>query len=378
MKVSYFLISIFFFILTLNTVISNANLLDSSYSNESHDSNFEISKLSQDEKDQHFMKLAINQAIEGLNQGGIPIGSIVVLNDKILGQGHNMRVQTGSPIQHGEMNALDNAGRLTADVYRNATLYTTLSPCQMCSATINLYKIPRVVIGENKNFKDFWGEEFLQQLGHEVKVLDNDQAYQILKKYITENPDTWNEDIGKKTHNHIHSQEVNLFQKQKRKMNKVDSEDKEPNSDRSIVNNKSIIPLLEVNDETKLENENFNHETRLLEVQNNELRVNLINKFKNSIESNNLEDNKNTNAKHEEEKKKIEALEDAKDLNSWLEVKTDSAVKLDEKINSANDNIISDSSNLRSKKKSEKKSYVVVISIFLVLLFFVYMLNLKK
>lgn len=365
--------------LILNVITSQANS-DPTQTNELKDSDFDISKLSQDEKDQHYMKLAINQAIEGLNQGGIPIGSVVVLNDKILGQGHNMRVQTGSPIQHGEMNALDNAGRLTADVYRNATLYTTLSPCQMCSATINLYKIPRVVIGENKNFKDFWGEEFLQQLGHEVKVLDNDQTYQILKKYITENPDIWNEDIGKKTHNHVHAQEVNLYQKQKRKMNEVNSEDKEPNSDSNIINNKSIIPLLEVNEEIKLENENenesINHETRLLEVQDEELRENLTNKFnKNHNKISNF-DKKNEN--EFEEKKKTEALNDAKDLSSWLEVKADSAVKLNEEVISTNDNIITGSNNLRSKKKSEKKSYLVVISIFLVLLFFVYMLNLKK
>lgn len=141
-----------------------------------------------------FMKEAIAEAQKGLEEGGIPIGSVLVHNGKIIGRGHNRRIQNGSVILHGEMDALENAGRLTAAVYKECTLYTTLSPCPMCSGAIALYGIPNVVIGENENFM---GEEkLLQSRGVRLNVLNDPNCIEMMKKFIRENPILWNEDIG--------------------------------------------------------------------------------------------------------------------------------------------------------------------------------------
>lgn len=187
----------FLLILILLKVISNNDLKFLSDEVSEFNLTKEFATLTQLEKDNYFMNIAVEEAINGLREGGVPIGSIIVKDDKIIGRGHNLRVQTNSPILHGEMSALQNAGRLTAKEYKDVTLYTTLSPCQMCSATIHLYKIKRIIIGEDKNFKDYWGQDFLQQLGHDVEVVFNEKAYSTLKKFIEENPDLWNEDIGK-------------------------------------------------------------------------------------------------------------------------------------------------------------------------------------
>ncbi|GAB3649591.1 nucleoside deaminase [Echinicola sediminis] len=141
-----------------------------------------------------FLQAAIEEAQKGLQEGGIPIGSVLVHNGKILGQGHNRRVQKGSVILHGEMDALENAGRLPAIVYQNSVLYTTLSPCPMCSGTILLYGIPKVIIGENQTFMG--EEELLRSRGVEVIVADNPQCKQLMKTFIDNNPELWNEDIG--------------------------------------------------------------------------------------------------------------------------------------------------------------------------------------
>jgi creatinine deaminase len=141
-----------------------------------------------------FMQEAIKEAKKGLGEGGIPIGAVLVHEGKIIGRGHNRRVQKGSAILHGEMDALENAGRLSASVYRECTLYTTLSPCPMCSGAISLYEIPHVVIGENKTFQ---GEEsLLNQRGINTTVLQNDECISMMKKFIEEKPILWNEDIG--------------------------------------------------------------------------------------------------------------------------------------------------------------------------------------
>ena len=141
-----------------------------------------------------FFQEAVNQAKKSLSEGGIPIGSVIVHDGKILGQGHNQRVQKGSVILHGEMDALENAGRLAANIYQNSTLYTTLSPCPMCSGTILLYGIPKVVIGENKTFMG--DEDHLRANGVEVIVLDDAECIQLMEDFIRDNPELWNEDIG--------------------------------------------------------------------------------------------------------------------------------------------------------------------------------------
>ena len=141
-----------------------------------------------------FMKAAIEQAQKSLNEGGIPIGSVIEIDGKIVGKGHNLRVQNGSPILHGEMSAFENAGRLSPAEYRKATLYTTLSPCQMCSGTILLYKIPKVVIAENITFMG--DEEHLKQNGVELTVLQDETCISMMKKFIKEKPELWFEDIG--------------------------------------------------------------------------------------------------------------------------------------------------------------------------------------
>jgi cytosine/creatinine deaminase len=141
-----------------------------------------------------FMQTAIEEARKGLAEGGIPIGSVLVHGGKILGRGHNRRVQKGSAILHGEMDALENAGRQTAAVYRESILYTTLSPCSMCSGAILLYGIPRVIIGENKTFMG--EEDLLRSRGVQVDVLQNDECIGMMRAFIEEKPELWNEDIG--------------------------------------------------------------------------------------------------------------------------------------------------------------------------------------
>ena len=142
-----------------------------------------------------FMRAAIEEAEQGLAEGGIPIGSVLVHEGRILGRGHNRRVQQGSVVRHGEMDALENAGRQTAAVYRGCTIYTTLSPCAMCSGAILLYGIPRVVVGENRTFL---GEEaLLRARGVVVEVLQDMRCQELMARFIREHPTLWAEDIGK-------------------------------------------------------------------------------------------------------------------------------------------------------------------------------------
>lgn len=141
-----------------------------------------------------FMNATIEEARASLAEGGIPIGSVLVHNGQILGRGHNRRVQRGSAILHGEMDALENAGRQPAAVYANAVLYTTLSPCAMCTGAILLYGIPRVVIGENQTFMG--EEELLRSRGVQVEVLQDAECIALMREFIASNPGLWNEDIG--------------------------------------------------------------------------------------------------------------------------------------------------------------------------------------
>lgn len=141
-----------------------------------------------------FMQAAIEEAEAGLAEGGIPIGSVIVHNNRIIGRGHNRRVQQGSAILHGEMDALERAGRQPASVYREAVLYTTLSPCPMCSGAILLYGIPRVVIGENRTFRG--EEELLRSRGVQLEVLQDEHCIRLMEQFIAEKPELWNEDIG--------------------------------------------------------------------------------------------------------------------------------------------------------------------------------------
>jgi len=141
-----------------------------------------------------FMQAAIEEAQKGLEEGGIPIGSVIVHEGKIIGRGHNRRVQKGSAILHGEMDALENAGRQPASVYKNSVLYTTLSPCSMCSGAILLYGIPKIIIGENKTFMG--EEELLKSRGVQIKVLQNETCINMMASFIEEKPFLWNEDIG--------------------------------------------------------------------------------------------------------------------------------------------------------------------------------------
>lgn len=137
---------------------------------------------------------AVEEARAGLDEGGIPIGSAIVIDGEIVGRGHNRRLQSGSAILHGEMDALENAGRLPASAYRSATIYTTLSPCSMCSGAILLYGIPRVVIGENRTFMG--SEDLLRGQGVELEVLDDQRCLDLMTRFIGAHPDVWNEDIG--------------------------------------------------------------------------------------------------------------------------------------------------------------------------------------
>ena len=141
-----------------------------------------------------FMKVAITEARLGLTEGGIPIGSVLVHQGRILGRGHNRRVQQGSIVLHGEMDALENAGRQPAAIYRRSTLYTTLSPCAMCSGAILLYGIPRVVIGENRTFTG--EEELLRSRGVELLILQDEECISIMNEFISVRPELWSEDIG--------------------------------------------------------------------------------------------------------------------------------------------------------------------------------------
>jgi len=147
-----------------------------------------------DPSDEEFMQAAVDEARKGADEGGIPIGSVLVHDGRIIGRGHNRRVQQGSAILHGEMDALENAGRQPARVYRESTLYTTLSPCPMCSGAILLYGIPRVVIGENRSFV---GEEtLLAARGVDLRVLNDPDCIALMKHFMAESPELWSEDIG--------------------------------------------------------------------------------------------------------------------------------------------------------------------------------------
>lgn len=141
-----------------------------------------------------FMEAALDEAKKGLAEGGIPIGSVLVHDGKIIGRGHNRRVQQGSAILHGEMDALENAGRQPARVYRECRLYTTLSPCAMCSGAILLYGIPDVVIGENRTF--LGEEDLLRSRGVRVEVLQEESCIALMARFVAERPELWNEDIG--------------------------------------------------------------------------------------------------------------------------------------------------------------------------------------
>jgi cytosine/creatinine deaminase len=141
-----------------------------------------------------FMHAAIEEAKRGLAEGGIPIGSVLVIDGRIVGRGHNRRVQKGSAILHAEMDCLENAGRLKPQDYRRAVLYSTLSPCDMCSGSVLLYKIPKVVIGEHQTFQG--PEEYLRSRGVELVILDDPECIRMMQDFIAANPELWYEDIG--------------------------------------------------------------------------------------------------------------------------------------------------------------------------------------
>jgi cytosine deaminase len=141
-----------------------------------------------------FMRAAYEEAVKGYESGGIPIGSVLVIDGKIVGRGHNQRVQKGSPILHAEMDAMENAGRLKASDYKKAVLYTTLFPCDMCSGTALLYKIPKIIIAENRHFQGH--PEYLKSRGVELVLLDDPECFDLMEKFVTEKPELWNEDIG--------------------------------------------------------------------------------------------------------------------------------------------------------------------------------------
>lgn len=141
-----------------------------------------------------FLQAAIDEARKGLAEGGIPIGSVLVIDGEIVGRGHNRRVQRGSAILHAEMDCLENAGRKSAREYQRATLYSTLSPCDMCSGTALLYKIPRIVIGENRTFRG--PEDYVRSRGVELTILQNPECIELMTNFIAAKPELWNEDIG--------------------------------------------------------------------------------------------------------------------------------------------------------------------------------------
>ncbi len=141
-----------------------------------------------------FLKAAIEEAKSGLAEGGIPIGSVLVIDNKIVGRGHNRRVQRGSAILHAEMDCLENAGRLTAKDYRRSVLYSTLSPCDMCSGTVLLYQIPKIVIGENRTFQG--PEDYLRMRGVELEIIQDAECIHLMREFIAARPELWKEDIG--------------------------------------------------------------------------------------------------------------------------------------------------------------------------------------
>jgi cytosine deaminase len=141
-----------------------------------------------------FLKMAIEEARQGLAEGGIPIGSVLVLDGKVVGRGHNRRVQRGSAILHAEMDCLENAGRLSPAQYRHCVLYSTLSPCDMCSGTALLYRIPRIVIGENRTFRG--PEDYTRSRGIELEIVDDPECIAMMEEFIAARPELWNEDIG--------------------------------------------------------------------------------------------------------------------------------------------------------------------------------------
>ena len=141
-----------------------------------------------------FMQAAIDEAKQGFEEGGIPIGSVLVIDGEIVGRGHNRRVQNGSAILHAEMDCFENAGRLKASDYKKAVLYSTLSPCDMCSGTSLLYNIPKIVIGENQTFQG--PEEYLRSRGVEIEIKNNEECIELMKTFIASKPELWNEDIG--------------------------------------------------------------------------------------------------------------------------------------------------------------------------------------
>ena len=145
-------------------------------------------------RDQRFLQVAIEEAALGLGEGGVPVGAALVVDDEVLGRGRNRRVQWGSAIRHGETDALENAGRRPAEVYRRATMYTTLSPCHLCTGAILLYRIPRVVIGENTTFRG--PEDLLRDHGVQVVVLDSEKCRDLMTRFIADYPAVWDEDIG--------------------------------------------------------------------------------------------------------------------------------------------------------------------------------------
>ena len=146
------------------------------------------------EKIKKYMDVAIEEARKGLASGGIPIGSVLVIDDKIVGRGHNQRMQKGSAVLHAEMDCLENAGRLTAKEYRKSVLFSTLSPCDMCSGAVLLYGIPTVIVGENKTFQG--PEQHVRDRGVDVTILNDPECIEIMEKFIKDNPTLWNEDIG--------------------------------------------------------------------------------------------------------------------------------------------------------------------------------------
>jgi cytosine deaminase len=141
-----------------------------------------------------FLKLALEEAQKGFAEGGIPIGSVLVIDGRVVGRGHNRRVQRGSAILHAEMDCLENTGRLRPADYRRATLYSTLSPCDMCSGTALLYRIPKIVIGENRTFRG--PEDYVRSRGVALEIIDSDECFQLMQRFIAAHPELWNEDIG--------------------------------------------------------------------------------------------------------------------------------------------------------------------------------------
>lgn len=149
-----------------------------------------------------FLALALKEARKGLRQGGIPIGSVLVIDGKVVARGHNRRIQRRSAILHAEMDCLERAGRLTASDYRRAVLYSTLSPCDMCSGAALLYKIPRIVVGENRNFRG--PERYLRRRGVALEIVNDDECIRLMREFIRRNPQLWDEDIGEPVHDSRH------------------------------------------------------------------------------------------------------------------------------------------------------------------------------